>query len=69
MDAIKVSMITLVTPVTALLLGALFNNEPLSISILMGALLVVLGLTVFEFDKDMHRLITRCLSRQNCASK
>jgi drug/metabolite transporter (DMT)-like permease len=69
MDAIKVSMITLVTPVTALLLGALFNNEPLSVSILMGALLVVLGLAVFEFDKDIYRLITRFLSRPNCASK
>jgi drug/metabolite transporter (DMT)-like permease len=48
MDAIKVSMMTLVTPVTALLLGALFNNEPLSISILMGALLVGLCLNLIK---------------------
>ena len=59
MDAIKVSMITLITPVTALLLGTLLNNEPLTLSILLGAILVVAGLGVFEFEKDLNQWVAK----------
>ena len=63
MDAIRVSMIALITPVTALLLGTLLNNEPFTLSVLLGAILVVAGLGVFEFEKDVNRLITQILKR------
>ena len=63
MDAIRVSMITLITPVTALLMGTLFNNEPFTLSVLLGAILVVAGLGVFEFEKDVNQLITQILKR------
>ncbi len=64
--AIRVSMITLITPVTALLLGAVLNGEPLSSSILLGAFLVMSGLALFEFDKLVCRLLRRSSGR--CAA-
>ena len=57
--AIQVSMITLITPVAALLLGAFLNNEPLTPLILLGTFLVMSGLVLFEFDKIVCRLIRR----------
>ena len=48
LDAVKVSLITLVTPVCALLLGSFLNDEPLTLSILMGGGLVLSGLALFE---------------------
>ena len=70
LDAVKVSLITLVTPVCALLLGFLFNDEPLSISILLGGALVLLGLALFElpgkklFSKnDPSRVMTHSCSK------
>ena len=66
MAAIQVSMITLITPVTALLLGAMLNDEQLTMSILLGAFLVILGLVLFEFDKLVCRLLQRSSNR--CAA-
>lgn len=59
LDAVRVSMITLITPITALLLGTILNNEPLTLPILMGAILVVAGLGIFEFKKDVNKLIVQ----------
>lgn len=64
--AIQVSMITLITPVTALLLGAMLNDEPLTPSILLGTFLVMSGLALFEFDKLVCRLLRR--SSNHCAA-
>lgn len=64
--AIQVSMITLITPVTALLLGAFLNNEPLTPSILLGTFLVMSGLALFEFDKIVCRFLRRSSNR--CAA-
>jgi len=59
LDAMKVSMITLITPVTALLLGAMLNNESLTLSILLGTCLILAGLAIFEFDKHICLNFTR----------
>ncbi len=48
LNAVKVSLIALITPVCALLLGAYLNNEPLSMSILIGGGLILFGLALFE---------------------
>ena len=64
--AIQVSMVTLITPVTALMLGALLNNEPLTPSVLLGAFLVMSGLALFEFDKIVCRFLRR--SSRQCAA-
>ncbi len=49
MSASKLSLITLVTPITALSLGALVNNEPVVARVYYGAVLVCIGLVLYEF--------------------
>lgn len=51
-----VSLINLVTPVTALLLGIYLNNEHISQRVLLGALCIGLGLFVYQFG-TIYRLI------------
>ena len=46
-----VALITLVTPVIALSLGAVFNNEVISNKILIGAFLVILGLAIYHWGE------------------
>ncbi len=48
-SAMRVSLITLVTPVTALLLGKYLNDEPLGLQITAGAILILTGLSSYEF--------------------
>lgn len=49
-EATRVSLITLMTPVSALFLGHLLNNEPLSFEIITGCALILSGLLLFEFE-------------------
>ncbi|MFN2350132.1 MAG: DMT family transporter [Thioalkalivibrio sp.] len=55
-DATRVALITLVTPVAALGLGHVFNGEPLDPHILSGAALILTGLVLFEFGDRVKRL-------------
>ena len=48
-SASKISLIGLVTPITALTLGAFLNNEPVIANVYYGAGLVCLGLFLYEF--------------------
>ncbi|HEY5734793.1 MAG TPA: EamA family transporter, partial [Gammaproteobacteria bacterium] len=54
LSAGHVSLITLVTPVTALLLGAWLNGEIITSQVWAGTLLIMLGLFVHE-----HRKLSR----------
>jgi len=47
-DAMKVGLIPVITPVFALILGNVLNNETLNASVWLGASLVTLGLIIFE---------------------
>ncbi len=47
--ATQVSLITLITPVTALLLGAYANHEPISPRFLLGAALILFAVAIHEF--------------------
>jgi drug/metabolite transporter (DMT)-like permease len=47
-EATRVALITLVTPVSALALGHLVNGEPLTLDILLGSLLILSGLALFQ---------------------
>ena len=55
-QATRVAMITLITPVTALALGNMLNGEPLSVEIILGAALILSGLTLFETGAQAVRL-------------
>jgi len=48
-DAMKVALIPVITPVFALLIGHFLNNETLNISVWLGAGLVITGLILFEW--------------------
>ena len=50
MRATKISLITLITPVLALLLGNLFNGERITPSLGMGTALILLGLAAHQHD-------------------
>jgi drug/metabolite transporter (DMT)-like permease len=49
METGKVALITLVTPVLALLLGSLLNGEAVSLRVWLGAALIGLGLTMHQW--------------------
>jgi drug/metabolite transporter (DMT)-like permease len=50
LEASKVALITLVTPVIALLLGNLLNGETISLRLWLGTALILFGLTVHQWD-------------------
>lgn len=49
LPASKVALITLITPISALLLGNLVNNEPVIKEVWVGAILVSIGLLLYEY--------------------
>ena len=48
MSAVSVSLITLITPVMALLLGSYLNDEPLTWRIMLGVSLIIIALLIHE---------------------
>ena len=64
LTASTVALITLITPVIALTLGALLNNEAINSELVFGAILITLGLAIYHwgeviFNKFQQRLILR----------
>jgi drug/metabolite transporter (DMT)-like permease len=47
----RVAIVTLITPVSALLLGALFNGEIISSKVALGTVLILSGLSIYEYGK------------------
>lgn len=60
-EATKVALLTLITPVTALALGHILNNEPITPQIVFGSLLILSGLATFEFGPQVGRIRARFL--------
>ncbi|NNC99129.1 MAG: DMT family transporter [Gammaproteobacteria bacterium] len=48
-SASKVSLVTLVTPITALLIGSWINNEPVIANVWWGGICVCLGLLLYQY--------------------
>ncbi len=55
LDATRVALITLVTPVLALVLGNLFNAEPITDEVIYGTGMILLGLVSFQFADKLFR--------------
>ncbi len=58
-EATRVAMIALVSPVLALGLGNMLNGEPLSMEIVLGAALILSGLAMFEMGGRTDGLVIR----------
>lgn len=58
LDALRLGMIPMITPVFAVALGVAVNNEQLSLPVILGAILILAGLLLFELER-FYRLIKR----------
>ena len=54
-EATRVALITLITPVLALVLGNVLNGEELSLEIVLGTGIILLGLLLFLFGEKLVR--------------
>lgn len=53
LNAERVALIALITPVTALLVGALFNNEAIGSRVWLGTGLILGGLAIYEYGRHL----------------
>ncbi|MCG7533851.1 DMT family transporter [Pseudoalteromonas sp. OOF1S-7] len=64
LKASTVALTTLITPGFAMLLGAWFNNEQITLTLLVGAAVIMVSLAVFQFGEDGWASITSKLRRR-----
>ncbi len=74
MDVVRVSLISLVTPVCALFLGSLLNGEKVTVSVLVGTALIITGLALFEIKikyrcKALKQRVDYSIDQRNNKSK
>ncbi len=55
-QATKVALITLITPVIALALGNSLNSEPITVEVVAGAALILSGLALFQLGDRIVRI-------------
>ena len=56
LSASSVTLVTLITPIIALTLGSVFNGEVINDKLLIGAFMVLLGLSIYHFGHLLPRL-------------
>jgi drug/metabolite transporter (DMT)-like permease len=61
-EATRVALITLITPVIALLLGHILNGEPLQAEVWVGTTAILSGLLLFEYGQCMNGWLGRLLA-------
>lgn len=61
-DASRVALVTLITPVMALLLGQILNNEQISIEVYLGSTLILLGMSLYQWGTLILRYLRNRLS-------
>jgi drug/metabolite transporter (DMT)-like permease len=61
-EATRVALITLITPVIALLLGHMLNGEPLQPEAWIGTTAILSGLLLFEYGHNMNGWLGRLLA-------
>jgi len=50
-SAERIALVTLITPVTALLIGAGLNDEAISSKVWLGTFFIIIGLAIYEYGK------------------
>lgn len=56
-DASRVALVTLLTPVLALLFGRLFNQEQIGLELYLGAALILLGMGLYQWGERIIRYL------------
>jgi drug/metabolite transporter (DMT)-like permease len=56
MSATNVTLVTLITPIIALTLGAWLNDEQVTNTLVLGATAVLLGLTLYHFGHLLPKI-------------
>lgn len=56
-DASRVALVTLLTPVLALLFGRLFNQEQIGLELYLGAALILLGMGLYQWGERVIRYL------------
>ncbi len=59
LKASTVALVTLITPVFAMTLGATLNGEMITDTLIIGALFVITGLALYQFGEKLQRLLKR----------
>lgn len=59
LQASTVALVTLMTPVIAIVIGSIFNQEVVSTKLIFGAAIVMIGLALFLFGDRINRHIGR----------
>jgi drug/metabolite transporter (DMT)-like permease len=62
LNASTVALITMMTPVIALSLGAYFNGETISVNLMIGALFVIVGLMLYNWGDKLFFKKTKRLA-------
>jgi drug/metabolite transporter (DMT)-like permease len=65
LSASTVSLITLITPIMALSLGSMLNNETITDSLIIGAFMVIFGLALYYFGDDFRKLNKASPNKKN----
>jgi len=58
-EASRVALITLISPVFALMLGTFLNDEAITFSTYMGTAIITIGLLIYQYGSLFIKLITR----------
>lgn len=61
-DPPRIALVTLITPVMALWLGQMFNHETIHITVWIGSLLILTGLSLYQWGD----LVFRSFQKQTC---
>lgn len=65
LDALRLGMIPMITPIFAVTLGVLANNEQLSLAVVIGGFLILAGLLLFELDRFYRYFITKSTTEKS----
>ncbi|GAA5140147.1 DMT family transporter [Thalassotalea piscium] len=58
LKASTVALITMITPVIALWIGLVLNNELISVNLIIGALFIISGLGIYQWGEWLYKRIT-----------
>lgn len=59
LDASAVALVTILTSVFAIALGAALNKEPMTANLLLGGIFVLLGLGLFQFGYKIASFVRK----------